>query len=64
MTLVGFDYTPGSRLARAFIDKEVLDPIANAYNLQGERFGQEGTSDDNDVMGAAVEVTGCAFGVI
>ena len=56
MTLVGFDYTPGSRLARAFIDKEVLDPIANAYNLQGERFGQEGSNDDTDVMGAAVEV--------
>ncbi|CAE7585507.1 pccA [Symbiodinium microadriaticum] len=55
VTLVGFDYTPGSRLARAFIDKEVVDPVANEYNMLAERFGQAG-EEDQDVMGAAVEI--------
>jgi len=53
--IVGFDYTPGAHMARAFFDKDCDDATSNEYNLKGADFGSPDVEQDGS-ENAAVEI--------
>jgi hypothetical protein len=54
--IVGFDYTPGAHMARAFFDRDFDCETANSYKMMGAGYGQPYSEEDDQGLDAAVEI--------